>query len=362
MKIVKSNGIYSIYNKIEIKDLLEPRVYVLKSSPKGQVWLEDTNNFVFPKKLYDVDQNFRKIVLKSYRNSEGNTGVLLKGYKGQGKTITAKLLAKETQLPVIIINSSILLSTDFIGFLNTIEQEFVLFIDEFEKIFRTETASYSDDDDEAIPGAQEGYHTQDSFLSFMDGSISNEYKKLIILTTNARINDKFINRPSRIKWNKSYQFMAKALYDLIVEDKLENKDFKEDLYKNLPLQEASIDLLSSIITQINILKIPYSEFKEFFNHKESKISYDLSYKFKDNEEFKVIGEIILTSEPVRETSYIDGIRICELKFGQEDIIFTSEQAHKYIEDRLDISKKLTGGKKLIYRLKKSDSEMKKYAF
>lgn len=360
MKIVKSNGQYSIYNKIEINDLLEPKVYVLKNF-KGQVWLEDTNNFVFPKKLYDVDQDFRKIVLKSYKNSEGNTGVLLKGYKGQGKTITAKLLAQETKLPVIIINASIELGTDFIGFLNTIEQEYVLFIDEFEKIFRTESNSYSDDD-EIIPGAQERYHTQDSFLSFMDGSISNEYKKLIILTTNTRINDKFINRPSRIKWNKSYQFMSKDLYDLIVEDKLENKDFKEDLYKNLPLQESSIDLLSSIITQINILGIPYSEFKGFFNHKESKISYDLSYKFKKEDEFKLLGEINLTSEPIRETNYIDGLNIHELKFNNEEIVFTSTNIHSYLYEDPKISDKIKGGKKIIYRIKKSDSEMKKYAF
>lgn len=321
MKIVNSNGEYRFYNKIEILDKLEPKNYILKYNMFG-MYLEEVGDFSLPEKLYDVEQPFRDLVLKSFHASKRNTGVLLEGYKGQGKTITAKLLTIEAKLPVIIIEASIPQNINFISFLNDIQQEYILFVDEFEKIFKKAFNSNMDDVD-----ASKGFHNQEAFLTLMDGALSNEYKKLFLFTTNDSVDDKFINRPSRIKWHKPYQFMDKKMYDLILNDKLKIQEFREDLERNLPVQEATVDLLTTIIEQVNDLGLPYSEFKAYFNHQAKNLKYTISL-IKEGEETKELGKITLTSAPIRETAYIDSCYVHEVVYIDEDtFVFKTPYIH-----------------------------------
>ena len=353
MKIVKSSGKYKFYNKIDIIDKLEVKNYILKYDMFG-VFLEETSDFVLPEKLYDVESDFRSLVLASSIKSKRNTGILLEGYKGQGKTITAKLLSIESKLPVIVIESSIPISIDFVSFLNEIEQEYVLFIDEFEKIFTSENKFYNGNGDEVL-GNSKVYHTQQTFLTFMDGVLSNEFKKLFIFTTNNEIDDSFINRPSRIKWHKSYQFMEIELYNMIIEDKLNNKSFKEDLIRNLPIQECTVDLLTVIIEQVNTLKIPYSKFKKFFNHKSRSIRYNLEFIIDDgkNNKFESIEEIEISSHPITTTNYIKDLNIAKIyDINNEMCLFKSHSFHKSFNERYkdDINKlRVTG---FVYKITK----------
>ncbi len=319
--IIESGGQYRQYSQVRYHEKYEVRNYLLRHDAFGNVFLVDGDPFTTPNKLYDVDQKLRQMILKSFNRNQGNTGVLLEGYKGQGKSVTAKLLCQEANLPVIIIDQPIPADVDFISFLAEIAQPYILLVDEFEKTFRSSEGYISDNEDSKN-------HTQYSFLGIMDGAISNEHKKLFVLTTNEEIDDKFLNRPSRVRFRKTYQFMSKELFEMITDDLLEDPSFKEDLIAHLPLQEATIDLLTSVIREVNIQGAPYSEFKSVFNHSSRRTKYQLFWRKSGTEDWKTAGNLYLTSEPIRNTRYIDSLQVDEMHAVDEDgCIFSSYYVH-----------------------------------
>jgi hypothetical protein len=171
------------------------------------------------------------------------------------------MLAMETGLPIIMINNPIVKGIDFKAALGKIKQDHVLLIDEFEKLFPK-----NDSDSNK-------YHTQDSWLTFLDGVSGLCHKRLVILTTNDELADKLMNRPSRVLFYKKYNYMSKEVYNAILDDKLINKAYRQDLEENLDPSSCTIDILTSIINQVNILDIPYSDFKGMFNYRERIITY-----------------------------------------------------------------------------------------
>src|ERR1044072_999168 len=244
--IVKHGGAYKLFNnEIEVMYSLTPgNVYVLKMASFGQLELVDATNLELPKKIYDFEVDFRSQVLKTLNNkdSKNNVGVLLEGYKGQGKSVVAKQLAIESKLPIIMIDSPINKEYDLIGFLNSIKLDHVLFIDEFEKIF-----AGKDDNESKV-------HSQNVFLTLLDGIYSSTHKRLFLITTNDEIGDKYIN-PS----------------------------------------DCTIDLLTTIIEEINLHNKPYSEFKEFFNHKEKKLEYS-KFKMEKDGTWKWVEDVTVRRE------------------------------------------------------------------
>lgn len=249
---------------ISITQLYENGIYSLDWDKRGP-FLVKTGDLKLPEKLYDVDKDFRNLVLKSFHHYDKNMGVCLVGQKGTGKTVTAKLLAMETNLPIILIENKIPAGVDFIGFLRQINQPFVLLVDEFEKLFAS--PQYGD--------KQIEYHSQQSFLSYTDGLHSGG-KKMFIFTCNKSIDDFFLNRPSRIRYLKKYEGLDKEILEMIIESRLQNKDYAKDLVDNLNVKDCTIDILVSIIDEINVHDVPYSSFKENFNFEETRYSYIVS--------------------------------------------------------------------------------------
>ena len=104
-----------IGEKIQVKpngldyDLIPGKVYDLKwDNFNDCTYLQENGDLNLPKKLYkfEGDDKFIKRCL-TYFNSENSgetTGVLLSGLKGSGKSVLAKRLAKESNLPIIIVD------------------------------------------------------------------------------------------------------------------------------------------------------------------------------------------------------------------------------------------------------------------
>jgi len=316
MNIVKSGKSYRFFNEVVIEKQLKVGIYSLEVDIFGNCYLDDSPEFTIPAKIFDLEKDFRLHVLKSFHSFSINMGVVLDGMKGQGKSVNAKLLCMESNLPVIMITKRINKNVDFVAFLNSIQQEYVLFIDEFEKMFKPSTDAYGREKDDS-------FHGQEIFLTMMDGALSTNYKKLFLFTTNSIISDYFINRPSRVKFYKKYEFMPKELYNLIVEDRLVNKDFKEDLSRNLALVECTIDLLVSIIDEINVHNVPYSAFKEFFNHRSRTINYT-RYKY-DGKDFIYLDFITTNEEIERKTSYFYGSPITVVSVENDSIIYKATE-------------------------------------
>lgn len=327
MDIVKDSGNYFIHNNIQVLKKLEPGNYSLDWDAKGNCYLRDEQDFRLPKRIYG-NEEFKDQVLKSFFNFNENMGILLEGQKGTGKTLDSKRICISSNLPVIIISKSIPIEVDFISFINSIDQDILLFIDEFEKLFQDQNTG-------------KDFHNQNVFLSFMNGSRSRRHKILFLLTSNSEIGEYFRNRPSRVKYYKKYFFMSKEVYDSIIEDRLIDKEsFKEDLVRNLPISEATVDLLNCIIDEINLHNKKYSSFKEFFNHKSVRIEYikrrfdeqKNTYVFVDNVKLSRVLTMEDSGNYVPELGgYID------ITFASNEEIFYNKKILKYSDDDDDES-------------------------
>lgn len=201
------------------------------------------DKFDFNHKLYQHDMKFIDRVVKTYSCTKGNLGILLNGIKGTGKSVSAKLICNKLNVPVIIVNQNF---ANLAEFLNAIPQDVAIFIDEFEKVFEEE---------------------DNSLLAIMDGALSNPYRKSFILTTNdIYININLKQRPSRIRYIKSFNDMSAGLVEEIVDDLLENKELKQNCISFISkLEIITIDLVKSIIQEVNIHNETPDNFKEFFN-------------------------------------------------------------------------------------------------
>lgn len=329
MNILKDNGKYHFFNALTIEQLLEPKTYLFNFDEYGNCWLEDVEDFKFPDKVYDVNGSLRNYIKKSYAANKKNLGVLLTGNKGQGKSLTAKLICKELNQPTIIINKQIPASVNFVKFLNEIKQHHTLFVDEFEKLFDTRKSD----------NATDGYHTQETFLSFMDGVLTNEHKVLFLLTTNDGVNEFFINRPSRIKFLQEYNELPEELFNVIADDKLANPDFKADLEEHISLVNLNIDLLISIIDDINLFNEPFSNFKDLYNYKFEQYKYEVYHIENDTEKFE---SFFTSTKKIKYTErYISNYTVNEmLTFKSDEIIFKTKI---WLEDKKgkDYEKEIT---------------------
>lgn len=220
------------------------------------------------KKVYSNDNLFIKHVVNSIHNStDKNTGILLTGLKGLGKTFTARQLCENIGLPSILIDKQY--DQDMFHFLNSITIPHTLYIDEFEKLY---------------PEKAEGNKiSQEKFLSYLDGNMSNDIKKVFIITTNNRVNDLFINRPSRLKYVRKYNKLEDVIIKEVIDDLLYDKSLAEDLIINLEKSSLNIDILIKIIEEINTTKTPYSQFKHFFNFEVESKNYELTLVNENND-------------------------------------------------------------------------------
>lgn len=230
-------------------------IYEVKLSMTGFYLSKIAESFTFDYKLYGLNQKFIDYVLKTYKNTTGNLGVLLDGIKGTGKTVTAKELCNNLQLPVILVQSMGDSNDKLIKYLSTaINFDCVFFFDEYEKEFKDSS----------------------DVLSFMDGTYNSIYRKIFLLTTNElNVDSNLLGRPSRIRYKKSFGNLSEEVTRELLNDILEDKTAIENVIELTHCMNIiTIDLIKAIATEINIHgaeSLPY--IKETFNIEFSKFTY-----------------------------------------------------------------------------------------
>ena len=260
MQILKSNNQYEILNNIEIINNLPKGSYELKYGAFGRIYLEKQKDVVLPDKIYSNDSAFIDHVNNEWNSNVKQLGVGLIGGKGLGKSFTGNVICKKIDVPVIRIldNPN---GLDIFSFLNSIEQDHIIYIDEFEKIFPMKNNT----------NVSSNTTTQEKFLSFLDdGGKVLENKRMLIITSNSdsMINEFLKNRPSRLRYINYYNSLPDIVLKEIVDDLLIDKSFIQDLIDHLPYNGLNIDVLIQIINEINYHNKPYSSFKKFFNFEE----------------------------------------------------------------------------------------------
>jgi len=289
MNIVRSGDTYKFINSAEIINEIPKGSYIYEISMFGP-YLNKVEDIELPSKIYPNDKVFIEHVLKTWHSDNESMGMLLTGKKGLGKSFTANYICSILELPVIKVTRSVNKNEGLFDFLNDIKQPHIVFIDEFEKIFSNVTNTESNN------------LNQDAFLSFLDGSNSSNTKRLFIITSNARVNEFFLNRPSRLKYVKEYNELDIDIAKEIILSKLNNKDFMEDLISNLDTTTANIDIVIKIIDEINLHNKPFSEFKHFFNYKIDSVNYNINIKSLNN-----------PHEFLQQTLFLDNISFIRFK-------------------------------------------------
>lgn len=197
-------------------------------------YLKENGELNLPNKLYttDIDDNFVNRILVSYTNSSNNTtGVLLYGSKGTGKSICAKRIAKESNLPIIIVSDDYYTS-QLIYFFKQFKQEVCIIFDELEKNQR--------------------YWDTRQILKFLDG-IESTCKKLVLFTCNEidNLDNNLFDRCSRIRYIREYTYDDnREIINLIAKER--NISEKDLAYIYKTVEVLSIDNCISIFNEMEM--------------------------------------------------------------------------------------------------------------
>lgn len=228
-------------------DLVNGKVYNLKwDRYNGMSYFEEDGSLSLPSKVYTTksDDIFIKRVNTYFqKTSKLSTGVMLSGIKGTGKTVMAKVIAKNSNLPIIVVDEDY--PTGRINdFFRKFETPVTIIFDEVDKHWDTE-----------------------DLLGWLDGVQTNA-KKLVLFTCNNedRVNDYLKDRCSRVRYirhfeaNDNARFLREILRDKgIAEDKIE--DIYTFIVNNFGL--LSIDNILSFIDEK--LLFPELSNEEIFN-------------------------------------------------------------------------------------------------
>jgi hypothetical protein len=219
---------------IDIQDHLPAGVYSLRSMPMRGFYLEKEDSFSVLDRYYsDVVEKSGRII-NTFTNRAANTGVLLAGEKGSGKTLLAKhvsIMLEAQGIPTIVIASEFS-GMGFTSFIDGITQPIMIMIDEFEKVY--------------------GAEAQEDLLTLLDGVSTN--KKLYMLTCNNRykINENMINRPGRIFYSIDYNGIEEKFVREYCQDNLEDKTRVGEVVEILPLlSKMNFDMLQALVQEMN---------------------------------------------------------------------------------------------------------------
>lgn len=261
---LKRGASYNITpGNFEVLQVLDDGIYEIFCNPiSGELSLiRIADKFHFGFKLYGLDENLCNHVIDTYNKQEAkrNLGVLLNGAKGTGKTVTAKYLANKLGLPIIICDAPY---RGLANFLANINHDCIFFFDEFEKNFRMKC------DDEECAG--------EDLLSIMDGVYNSDNCHVFLFTTNElKINENMLCRPSRIRYIKSFpDTLDRKVLEEFIDDNLKYPEYKQEVIDFVErLTMATIDIVKTIIDEINIHHCSIDTFKSFFNIKEASYKY-----------------------------------------------------------------------------------------
>lgn len=234
---LKRGSSYQVSSKesLDLHDFLPGGNYIIKKDHHGNFYLDVTDEFLMPPKLYgDTIKNSARI-LHTFQSRCESTGVLLNGEKGSGKTLLAKHLctnaANQLQIPTILINAP-WHGDEFNALIQSIEQPAILLFDEFEKVYDADK--------------------QQAILTLLDGVFPS--KKLFILTCNDkwRVDAHMCNRPGRIFYMLDFDGLSPEFIREYCEDNLKDKNHVERIVQiSSTFDKFNFDMLKALIEEMN---------------------------------------------------------------------------------------------------------------
>lgn len=228
-------------------DLIPGKVYDLSWNRwEDSPIFKENGELNLPKKIYSTktDDVFKKRIITYFNKANTNTtGVMLAGTKGTGKTVMAKILAKESGLPIIVVNPDYP-EGKLIKFFKSFTTPVCVLFDEVEKNFKTEY-----------------------MLDFLDG-VEKTTQKLVIMTCNdlSQVSQYMQDRCSRVRYLRRYSPDENAAFLPMLADDFGIKN-KEEVVKfckeNIKL--LSMDNIVSFMSEVKMLEDEDISLQEIIN-------------------------------------------------------------------------------------------------
>lgn len=242
------DNVFVVGSADSITNELEALTYVVKFNPQnGQFYLQVTPDMELPEKIYGGLDNRADRIMNTYFDRPNNTGVLLQGEKGSGKTLLIKQLSKNARargLPTIIVSAEYK-DDNFTTFITSITCEALVVFDEFDKVY-------------------EKQESQNLILSLLDGV--SQGRKLYVLTVNNKdkVSQFFVNRPSRIFYNYTYTGLEESFVREYCLEKLDDQSQIDDIIRVTSVfTNFNFDMLKSMVEEMNRYK---ETAKQVVNH------------------------------------------------------------------------------------------------
>lgn len=217
-------------------DLVPGKVYDLNYNRwEESPIFKENGELNLPKKVYstEADDKFKKRILTYFNKANTNTtGVMLAGVKGTGKTVMMKLLAKESGLPIIVVNPDYP-EGKLIKFFKSFTTPVCVLFDEVEKNFKTEY-----------------------MLDFLDG-VEKTAQKLVIMTCNDlnRVSEYMQDRCSRIRYLRRYSPDENAAFLPMLADDFNIKNKEEVIeFCKSNIKLLSMDNIVSFMSEVKMLE------------------------------------------------------------------------------------------------------------
>lgn len=213
----------------------EPGFYNLAVDENGIRLIADSKfNYTFPKKIYGNVAEDGDNILRTWSNRVKNTGVILSGPQGTGKSLTAQYVIskaiKDFKAVVIEFSKPILDKRAF-KFIQNLDCPVVIFIDEFEKKYNREA--------------------QEENLGYMDGSSLEGVLWILTVNVRGRVCDYYTHRPSRVYFHFKFDNVDMETVSRIVDEKFDVKGYiskQKEKMSNDDITELKKDIVKSIST------------------------------------------------------------------------------------------------------------------
>lgn len=216
-------------------ELINGGVYDLKwDRYEGRAIFTENGKLNLPDKVYELreDITFKTRVLNNFNKNDKSVGIMLAGTKGTGKTMLAKVIAKESNLPIIIVDSQYP-ANRLVTFFKQFTTPVCIIFDEIEKNFDTSL-----------------------MLDFLDG-VEKTTKKLVLMTCNNlnRVSEYLQDRCSRVRYIRKYTPTDNlAFLPMLIEDKqIKNAKEVEEFIKT-KFKLPSIDNINAFLNEIKELE------------------------------------------------------------------------------------------------------------